>query len=478
MSSILRPLPPSEGSHDTPLLDRRDVLKSLGLTATAPLMAFGGGRKRRVGIVGGGFAGVAPAWLLDGACDVVLLEAEPRLGGNVRGVELDLDGHPVVVDMGAQYFHPGPYPRYTALLTALGLFGAKDMGKASHGFNATISVDAGEATPRFVSPWFPGRIWPLLAWWNWSGIVAFAVAFAAAQAREARDESWSLTLEDWLPTLGLSREQWEGMLLPWAASLASGDIDEARGFSARAVMIFAAKALPPSLIDPVQYFVLRPGMGAVLTRLMAQTRSVDILTHARVRQVTRNGRGEFRLRCADGRTRTVDDLVLAASGPTSVRLLDQLPGFEAQAGLLRSVGFYPARLALHRDPVYASANPDLRSFLNCQVQGPYCEASMSMQGVIADAPTASTSRLWKSWVTHRESPSRPLYETTYTHVLPAASSMSALEQLRLLQGVGGVWIAGGYTREFDSQETALASAMTVAAGLGVESKRLRWLEGV
>ena len=65
---------------------------------------------------------------------------------------------------------------------------------------------------------------PLLAYWNWSGIITFALAFFAAQAREARDESWSLTLEDWLPSLGLSREQWAGMLLPWAASLAAGEV--------------------------------------------------------------------------------------------------------------------------------------------------------------------------------------------------------------------------------------------------------------
>jgi uncharacterized protein len=464
-------------SIDWRLLDRRDVLRSLGMTAAAPLLAFGGSRKRRVGIVGGGFAGVATAWLLDGACDVTLFEAEPRLGGNVRSVELDLDGHPVVVDMGAQYFHPGPYPHYTALLTSLGLFGASDVTDASHAFNATITVDAGEATPRFVSPWFPGRWWPLLAWWNWSGIITFAIAFAAAQAREARDESWALTLEDWLPTLGLSREQWEGMLLPWAASLAAGDIEEARGYSARAVMVFAAKALPPFPLDPVSYFVLRPGMGEVITRLIGQTTSVDVLTGARVQQVTRTGQGDFHLRCADGRSRKVDELVLAGSGPTSVKLLDQLPGFEAQAGLLRSVGFYPASLALHRDPLFAPADPNLRSFLNCHVHGPYCEASMAMEGVIADAPAASTSRLWKSWVTHRETLARPLFETSYTHVLPAASSMSALDQLRLLQGIGGVWIAGGYTRQFDSQETALQSAMAVASGLGVQSSRLTLFEG-
>jgi predicted NAD/FAD-binding protein len=268
------------------------------------------------------------------------------------------------------------------------------------------------------------------------------------------------------------------MLLPWAASLAAGDIEEARGYSARAVMVFAAKALPPSPLDPVKYFVLRPGLAEVITRLIEQTTTVEVLTNAQVRQVAKRESGQFLLRCADGRARLVDDLILGASGPASVRLLDQMPGFEAHAGALRSIGFYPARLALHRVPAFAALNPAFRSFLNCQIEGAFCEASMSMEDVIADAPTASTSRLWKSWVSHRDAPARPLYETSYRHVTPAASTMGALDALRLLQGVGGVWIAGGYTREFDSQESALLSAMDVASGLGLGSGRLARLEAV
>ena len=55
-------------------------------------------------------AGVSLAWLLDGAYDVTLLEARESIGGNVRSVDVALDGHEFVVDMGAQYFHPGPVP--------------------------------------------------------------------------------------------------------------------------------------------------------------------------------------------------------------------------------------------------------------------------------------------------------------------------------------------------------------------------------
>ena len=219
------------------LLNRRDVLRALVVGAGFPVQGLGLAQRRSVAIVGGGMAGVSLAWLLDGARDVVLLEARDSIGGNVQSVEVDLDGHRFVVDMGAQYFHPGPYPIYTALLIYLGLhLPDPTESSQSHSFPASITLTGdSEPTPRFVSPVLPQRAWPLFASWNQAGLWAFGIGFLAASIREQLRGRWALTLNEWLPTLGLSRQQWEGMLLPWAASLFSGSIDQARGMSARCV---------------------------------------------------------------------------------------------------------------------------------------------------------------------------------------------------------------------------------------------------
>ena len=127
-------------------------------------------------------AGVALAWLLDGDRDVVLLEARDSIGGNVQSVDVDLDGQSFVVDMGAQYFHPGPYPLYTALLTALGLYAPGSGPVESHAFPASITLTAdAEPSLRFVSPVLPQRAWPLFAQWNQAGTAAFLLAFSAAK---------------------------------------------------------------------------------------------------------------------------------------------------------------------------------------------------------------------------------------------------------------------------------------------------------
>src|SRR3954469_23989670 len=265
---------------------RRELLRSFAIATGLPALNAAAGPRRRVGIIGGGMAGVALAWLLDGERDVVLLEARDSIGGNVRGAEVHLDGQTFTVDLGAQYFHPGPYPLYTGLLSALGLYPPESGATDAHAFPAssTLTADVAPAL-RFVSPLLPQRAWPLLASWNQPAVAAFARAFAEAKRREDMDGSWAVTLGEWLPTLGLTRDQWEGMLLPWAASLFSGSIDQARGLSARAAMIFAARALPPNPLDPTLYYVLGHGLGQVLQRLIDQTQTVSVLTSAPVLSV-------------------------------------------------------------------------------------------------------------------------------------------------------------------------------------------------
>lgn len=449
---------------------RRDVLKTIAATATTPVLAFGAQPRPTVAIIGAGMAGVSVAWLLDGLRDVVLIESRDSIGGNVRSLDVELDGHQFAVDLGAQFFHPGPYPVYTKLLESLGLFPPEVAApQPSAAFAASITLeDPGEPNPRFVSPILPDiRLWPITQDWNQAGLAAFFTAFTAAQAREQNDESWTLTLGDWLPTLGLGPAQWEGMILPWAASLFSGNIEQARGMSARAAMLFAAKALPENITEQVVYYVLRNGLIEPMHRMLDQCTTVQVLTNTAVTSVSRGGSQRFTVHCADGQSFAVDDVVFAASGPGTLQLLNGIPASGAEQSALSGIEFHHASLALHTDPVYAPVNPEYWSFLNCQVQGTSsCEASMWMAGVVTGAPPETAAKLWKSWTTHRSlQPAQVLHTADFMHMLPTPASIQAQTDTRQLQGRTGLWFAGGYLYPYDAQETALLSAIEVANGL-------------
>jgi predicted NAD/FAD-binding protein len=134
--------------------------------------------------------------------------------------------------------------------------------------------------------------------------------------------------------------------------------------------------------------------------------------------------------------------------------------------------FHPALLALHTDPAYAPANLAHWSFFNCAVDGAHAEASMWLAPVVPDAPGTARARLWKSWILHRSHPpTQVLHEAAFTHMLPTPATLSAQNQVRSLQGLDGIWIAGGYLYPYDSQETALLSALSIALGLQATTAR-------
>ena len=267
------------------------------------------------------------------------------------------------------------------------------------------------------------------------------------------------------------------MLLPWVASLFSGSIAQARTLSARAAMIFAAKALPDNALDPILYYVLNRGMVEPLRRMIQQMPDVQVLTGARVTKVEREPHGGFRLGCANGRTVFTDDLVFAAPAEPSMKLLQGIPGTIAQQLALRGIEFHDARLILHTDPAYAPGGPNYWSFLNCRVSGDYCESSMWMAQVLAAPGARTAAKLWKSWVTHRDrEPQQILHEVRFRHMLPTPGSIIAQALLSKLQGLGGLWFAGGYTFPYDSQETALLSAINIAWRLQVSSSRAAALQ--
>ena len=237
--------------------------------------------------------------------------------------------------------------------------------------------------------------------------------------------------------------------------------------SARAAMLFAAKALPDPVTDPVVYYVLRNGLIEPMHLMLGQCSTVAVETNAAVSSVSRGGSRRFTVHCADGRSFSVDDVVFAASGPGTLQLLEGVPASQAERSALGGIEFHHAHLALHTDPIYAPADQAHWSFLNCQLQGAsFCESSMWLKDVVTGAPATTAEKLWKSWTTHRlQQPAQVLHQADFMHMLPTPASIQAQTNTRQLQGRTGLWFAGGYLFPYDAQETALLSAIEVANGL-------------
>ena len=96
----------------------------------------------RIGIVGGGAAGLATAWLLEQRHDVTLFEKDDRLGGHAHTVDIEVDGQTLAVDAGFQFFgRSAAYATFNRLLDAL------DVPRTT--YPATLTVARGDGSHEF-----------------------------------------------------------------------------------------------------------------------------------------------------------------------------------------------------------------------------------------------------------------------------------------------------------------------------------------
>jgi predicted NAD/FAD-binding protein len=418
--------------------------------------------------VGGGLAGVACAWLLDGVADAVLFESRSEIGGHAHTIKIDVGGQKLLVDVGAQFFARGPHPTYAKLLEVIGL--GQDTNLESE---MTITVtEAGRALPRFVSP-TATRFWPILALWNFEGLLAFFF-FVLAAKELTRSGDWLLPLDSFLSTLPVSPETREKLLLPLLSAMVGCSIDEARGLSARSAVLFVGQAVPDNLLAPILYNGSRVGLGGNVRYLAGISGNLTIHKGALVRSVHPLPQGGFAIRNAAGVVETVDIVIFATPPYVARTLLPRDPLLRETRAILRRFEYFRTEIAIHRDPVYMPSDPALWSAYNARIEGDYSEASVWYGALRGD----SSLSIFKSWATARSrAPRKELFRRTFLHPRVTPEFIEAGRLLALRQGRGGIWFAGSYTREVDSQETALRSAMSVVRELAPDAPNLLALEG-
>lgn len=428
--------------------------------------------RRRVGIVGAGLAGAATAWLLDPTCDTVLFERNERLGGHNHTVTVDVRGHPVVVDLGAQFYGPLLQPVFTRFLTDLGLHDperADGPGSITRSMGTTLMASR-EGRPRFVSPMFWDRAWPLWQPWNLAGQGAF-FALAVGSRRFERVGDWSVTLEEWLGDARLlSRHAREEVLLPWLAALAGCTLDQIRTFSARAALSVPGRAIPANYVSPFRWSNAREGLQALVTRLVADCAHLRVRAGAPVSRLERRPEGWW-VHVQGALPERVDAVVVACPPPLAVPMLTEAPEAESLLAELTRFRTFPTRMLIHADPVYMHADRRMWSAYNALIDNGWCEGSVWMGAMRDPLPDGGRVDVFKSWATGRsEQPREVLAEAEYRHALITPDHVAGQRGIAARQGRHDLWFAGSWSRDVDLQETALVSAMEVVRGMGVTGR--------
>jgi predicted NAD/FAD-binding protein len=425
----------------------------------------------RVAVIGGGTAGVSLAWLLDGACDVVLLEAQGRLGGHAHTEQVEHRGQPFYADLGAQFVSPQLEPAFMRFLQVLGIYDPKapDSGATiTREMGITVS-DYGVARPRFVSPMFWSRTWPLVAPWNLPGSHAF-FAYVRAVRRFEQEGDWSITLDEWLRSVpGLAAEPRERVVLPWITAQTGCSIDAARTLSARAALAPAARTLTEGMFGAYLVTNAVVGLGGVVEQIAARCTTLTVHRNAAAIALVRTAKGPCVI-TADGRREQVDHVVLAAPPHALTPLFSD---DSSMRRWLERFTWFSSRLAIHDQPTFMPADRRAWSAYNALTMDGYCEASVWYGAIRDRMADGSTVDLFKSWVSARaHEPQGLLASAEYKHPLHTPDFVRAQNEVDARQGRDDVWFAGSWTRDIDLQETALLSAVWVAERLAPDAANL------
>ena len=410
----------------------------------------------RIAVVGSGIAGLASAWLLSQAHEVVLFEAADYLGGHTHTHDVSVGGRQYAVDTGFIVHNPDHYPLLTRLLQTLDVptqpttmsFSVHN-GRSGLEYNAT-SLDALFCQRRnLLSPRFLGMVRDLFRFYR--------------QAPALLDgEGPGPGLGDWLQANGYGAAFRDEHLVPMASALWSSPPRQILQFPARYLVQFMANHQMLQVSGRPQWRVVRGGSARYVDALRARWTVHERLS-CPVLAVRRHG-DRVSVDSAAG-SEAFDQVVLACHSDQALALLADAS--DNEQAILGAIGYQPNEVVLHTD---ASVLPRRRkawaawnAFVPGEGDAP-CTVSYCMnllQGL--DAPEPLVVTLNRS---EAIDPARVLRRLAYQHPVYTPQSVAAQQRRAVIQGQNRTWFAGAYWG-WGFHEDGMRSAVDVAAGLGV-----------
>ena len=410
----------------------------------------------KIAIVGSGVSGLVAAHLLAPRHDVVLFEADARIGGHVQTVEVEGAAGRIAVDTGFIVFNRRTYPSFVRLLDRLGVaaqesemsFGvrseARNLEYSGSGLLGLYAQPANVLSPRFHR------------------MVADIFRFFR-EARALLEEGPEVELLPWLTARGYSRAFVEDHLLPMVGAVWSSNREGVKAFPARFLARFFDNHGFLQVKDRPAWCTVQGGSRTYVQAILAGFRG-EVRTSCPVRSVRREPRAVI-VRCAGGSAERFDHAILACHADQALRMLEDPSPAEQE--VLSAFPYRANDVLLHDD---AAVMPRHRR----------AWASWNYHLDDGDAPGASVT-YWMNrlqrlpgarqyFVTLNRSgavrPERVLRRLAYDHPVFTAAGVAAQARHPELLGQRRTSYCGAYWRN-GFHEDGVVSALAACRGFEV-----------
>jgi predicted NAD/FAD-binding protein len=422
----------------------------------------------KIAIIGGGASGLISAWLLEKNHEVTLYESQGRLGGHANSIEINVDGSPVVIEAGAEYFNVTFYPMFTRILRHYNI--------PLKYFNlVTNFYETNGKRQIILPPYHDGKIeWVSLTPANISRSVQLHNVIQEGRKLLTSHDT-NVTLEEFIATLKVSNDFKANLLYPFMAAAWGISLNDVRDFSAYNVINYLAKG---SDTKKDQWLEVEGGTQKYIDAVYHSLENAQVKLNAHVTQIGRNG-SRYTVKTADGVVQEYDQLIFATGANVASELLGTLPETTDISILLSKIRYYDTKIAIHGDPRFMPPNKKDWRIINIRYDGYHSAMTMYKNW-------KSSKPIFKTWLTYDvRSPSDkngPMPENIYAmvyykHPIVDKNYFEVQSAIRQLQGKRQLWFVGNWTYDSDSHESAISSAVEIAKKLASDSERLRILQG-
>jgi predicted NAD/FAD-binding protein len=413
----------------------------------------------RIAIVGSGISGLVCAHLLSGRHDIVLYEADNRLGGHTHTHRVDLPDATVHVDTGFLVYNDRTYPLFCRLLDRLGVttqpsdmsFSVADerTGLEWRGTSPTtvFAQRANVARPAF-----------------WRMLLDIGRFNKMARALLADPPALEVTLEDVLANHRWSTGFRDWYLVPLGSSIWSADPTRFTQIPAATFLRFFERHGLLRLGDQPSWRTITGGAQRYVEAIIA-----PLEREGRVRMSTpiekiRREHGSVELVGPAG-TESFDQVVVATHSDQALRLLSDTDSRER--AVLGAIRYQQNRAVLHTDRRLLPRNKRAWAAWNYhRLETDSDRATLTyhlnqLQGLSSTVPLLVTL--------NREDaidPERVLASMDYSHPVLDPPAIAAQRQHAALNGARQTWFCGAYWG-YGFHEDGVRSAVETCRALGV-----------
>lgn len=421
--------------------------------------------KPNVAIIGAGASGLVSAWLLEQDFHVTLLEKENYIGGHIATIPITIKGKEYPIEAGAEFFSDMMFPEFNKLLKVL------QVPTRKYPLSYTFYNTATNHTLVLPPLQDDHILWRSCAPAHWFDLIHFK-KFMDKGTITVQTEDHDLTLRDYADELGLPTAFKEQFLYPFFAASWGVTCPDIQNFAAYDIIKWVLLNKPAN-IHAAHWNEIPGGMNTYVKAIHNQLENTTIVTQCDVTGINKTNSG-FKIVTSNGDF-VCDHLVLATNAQIASSLLKNISSAKPVQAALSNIEYFTAHIAIHGDKRLLPPNQADWSAANIAYNNTQSALTISK-------PWMQEVPLFRSWITYNvwtDAPKmmpEPLYALrTYHHPKVTPTYFETQKKLAHLQGKNNLWIAGFYTHDTDSHNSAIVSAINIAKKLAPLSERLTQL---